>query len=256
MHIFKRALIVTCSLFLRLSPMTSYSRPGVAAAARLATITDPSIWERVVKQYKPMLLEKKGEELLVMDDWCETLGTKLQSASSPCITKNDLIQIIQWKFAKGKPRPYMNKIKANTDTEVKECSILAFAASQGGDIDGALDEITKLKGVGVAGASAILSLHRPDLVAFMDDEVIEALYSGKRAYTKAIFDAMNERCTEIAESLGKGGWTPRKVGVALWTAARVCASKGEDLKLDKEGSDDDSEVESSTARTTKRRRKS
>lgn len=226
----------------------SYSRPGVAAAARLATIKDPRVWKRVVAQYKPMLLEKKGKELVSMDDWCEQLSMKLQSENKPCISRNELIKIIEWKFLKGRPRPYMKKIKANTDKEVKEYSTAAFSEAKNGDIGKALNEITKLQGVGVAGASAILSLHRPELVAFMDDEVIEALYSGKRAYTKAIFDIMNERCTEIAEDFGEE-WTPREVGKALWTAARISAGGGEDPTLV-----EDEKV--LTERKTKRRRKS
>lgn len=235
--------------------MKSYSRPGVAAAVRLASITDPKIWERVIKQYKPMLLKKKGKELVAMDDWCETLGTKLQSSMSPSISKKDLIQIIQWKFAKGKPRAYMKHIKANTDQQVKECSKLAFSEAKNDNIESAFGEITKLQGVGVAGASAILSLHRPDLFSFMDDEVIEALYSGKRGYTRAIYNDMNNICTEISGSLGKE-WTPRMVGKALWTSARLDACGCEDPTLEQTCCDADSEPKSTTTRKAKRRRES
>jgi hypothetical protein len=226
----------------------SYSRPGVAAAVRLAAIKDPLVWERIAQQYKPMLVEQKGEDLVAMDNWCEKLSVKLQSVSSS-ISKDELVKIIEWKFAKGRPRPYMKKIKANSDKEVKEWSRAAFLEAQNGDINSALNEITKLQGVGVAGASAILSLRRPDLVAFMDDEVIEALYSGKRAYTKAIFDIMNDKCTEISEFLGED-WTPRLVGKALWTAAKVSACGAEDLTLV------ENETEMSSKRNSKRRRKS
>lgn len=234
----------------------SYSRPGVAAATRLAAIKDRLVWEQIYKQLIPMLLEKKGKELVAMDEWCNDLSTKLQDDSSPSISKSDLIQIIQWKFAKGRPRPYMNKIKANTDKDVKEHSKAAFSAAKASNIDGAFDELMTLKGVGIAGASAVLSLYRPDLYAFMDDEVVEALYNGKRAYTRAIYDVMNEKCTEIAQSLD-GEWTPRKVGMTLWTAARVCACKGEDLTLGKEDDNGGSrEEEPNVERKTKRRRKS
>lgn len=236
--------------------MTSFSRPGVSAAVRLAAIQDPIVWEQVAKQYRPMLLEKKGKELVAMDDWCETLGAKLQSGESQCITKNDLVSIIKWKFAKGKPRPYMKYIQANTEKAVKDCSKLAFEKAQQGDIDCALKEITKLNGLGVAGASAVLSLHRPDLCSFMDDEVIEALYEGKRGYTKAIYKVMNEKCMELSEALGED-WTPRLVGKTLWTAARVSASGGQDLTLGQEVSDpNDSEPESTMTRKAKRHRRS
>jgi hypothetical protein len=242
---FKRLVVVF--LVLILPTIMSYSRPGVAAAVRLSSTMDKNVWRRVVKEYQPMLLKKKGEELVAMDAWCEKLSAELQKESS-CISKSDLIKIIEWKFAKGRPRPYMKMIKANSDEKVKSCSKAAFSEAQEGNIDTFFDEITKLQGVGIAGASAILSLRRPDLVAFMDDEVIETLFTGKRAYTRAIFDIMNEKCTEIAEFLGEE-WTPRLVGKALWTAARISACGAEDPTLV-----DENKTESTSIRKTKRRK--
>ncbi|KAL7552611.1 hypothetical protein ACHAWF_015858 [Thalassiosira exigua] len=74
------------------------------------------------------------------------------------------------------------------------------------------------------------------MFAFMDDEVIECLYDGKRGYTLKIYAEVNDRCREIAAALneagnGKGGeggdassrWTPCRVGKALWTAATLSA---------------------------------
>lgn len=243
-------LALLCMLVLSTTMTKSYTRPGVDAAARLAKITSPKIWEEISKQYKPMLLKKKGQELVDMDDWCERLAEKLQTAESPSISKTDLVSIIEWKFAKGKPRPYMKHIQSNTDKQVKDYSMLAFVKSQQGNVDGAFDELTNLNGLGIAGASAILSLHRPDLCAFMDDEVIEALYDGKRGYTKKIYNDMNVKCCEIAETvLGGGDWTPREVGKTLWTAARMSASGEEDLTIG-------DQEESTVKRETKRRRKS
>ena len=251
---FSCVALVSTILLLTLPTMTSYSRHGVEAAVRLAAIKDPVVWERVITQYKPMVLEKKGTELVAMDDWCESLSTKLQNDAVTCISKDDLIKIIQWKFAKGKPRPYMKSISANTDKEVKECSKMAFVEAQDGSVNNAFDEICKLKGVGIAGASAILSLCRPDLVAFMDDEVIESLCTGKRGYTKAIYNAMNEKCIALSNDLGDG-WTPRKVGMALWTAARICACGGEDLTLGENKCSDDDSMSDPTPKQRVKRRK-
>jgi len=64
-----------------------------------------------------------------------------------------------------------------------------------------------------------LSLYRPDLFAFMDDEVLEG-FVGERKYTLKAYLDMNEECLACARRLGDG-WTPRRVGTALWTAARL-----------------------------------
>lgn len=240
--------------------MTRYSRAGVEASVRLVSLkTDPVVWEQVAEQYKAMLVEKGGKDLVAMDDFCTTLSTKLQD--EPFISKEDLIKIIQWKFAKGKPRQYMKYIQANMDEEVKEYSNKAFREANRGEMDAAINEMTKLKGVGVAGASAVLSLYRPDLFCFMDDEVIESLYDGKRAYTKAIYMKVNEECTKLADSLGEG-WTTRRIGMTLWTAARVSACGGQDITLAKtvtnrneENSKGDTKPEEAGRRKTKRQRR-
>ena len=102
--------------------------------------------------------------------------------------------------------------------------------------------------MGPATASAILCLYRPDAFAFMDDEVIECLYDGKRGYTLKIYAAVNDRCGEIAAELneaptgggnevdGEAGsssekkekWTSFRVGKALWTVATMSAASDED----------------------------
>ncbi|KAL7523168.1 hypothetical protein ACHAXR_000051 [Thalassiosira sp. AJA248-18] len=98
-----------------------------------------------------------------------------------------------------------------------------------------MNHLCELRGVGPATASAILCLYRPDIFAFMDDEVIECLYDGKRGYTLKIYLEVNERCREIATELNKARkndgtseWTPCKVGKALWALATMSAVNDED----------------------------
>ena len=82
-----------------------------------------------------------------------------------------------------------------------------------------------------AASSAILSFFRPDLFVFMDDEVIECLYDGKREYNLKVYGEINTKCKSIATQLGDD-WTPRRVGRALWSAAISSAySDQEDLTL-------------------------
>ncbi len=169
------------------------------------------------------------------------------------ISCEELFQIMKWKFSKGKSRPLWKYLNSNSEESVQKHSKASFLiASQpvdcvnnssnknndndncsgsSGTISEAIKEMCKLSGVGPASSSAILSLFRPDLFVFMDDEVIECLHSGKREYSLKVYLEVNQKCQTIASQLGEG-WDVRRVGRALWTAATIKAySEEEDLTL-------------------------
>ena len=167
------------------------------------------------------------------------------------MTFEQLCTVMKWKFSKGKSRPLWKHINANSEESVQQYSKIAFSKVfenvNESSISAAINELSNLKGVGPAGASAILSLFRPELFVFMDDEVIECLYEGKRDYTLKVYTIINNKCKEIALQLGED-WNSRRVGRALWTAAIVSAYSDEkDLTLEYDPSssnrnDDSSEM--------------
>jgi hypothetical protein len=228
-----------------------WTRPGVAAAARLSHVRDdPNLWCAIQAHYRDALLQKGGERLVALDDSCESLGGRLRNekrsskkndTTMVCIGKEELLKVVEWKFAKGKARPALRKhLNANTDEHVRSATREGFRIVDTCDADdndsscnvqGAIQVIAELQGVGPATASAILSWYRPDRFAFMDDEVIECFLSDKkRDYKLSTYMMMNEKCTELAATLGKG-WTPRRVGSALWTASRRLATGEDDLTV-------------------------
>mmetsp|Transcript_10799 Transcript_10799/g.15754 ORF Transcript_10799/g.15754 Transcript_10799/m.15754 type:complete len:270 (-) Transcript_10799:8-817(-) len=220
--------------------MPTFSRPGVEAAVRLSKITDVVVWNKIEGKCKNMLELKGGDKLLELEICCDKISRKWSTANADdsdiFCTLGELETIIEWKFSKGKPRPLWKQIRSNSEQDVQEASKRAFAIvgcrNDRRQLDvkktrGAMNEITVLKGIGPASASAMLSLFRPDHFAFMDDEVIECLHPGKRAYSLKVYMDINSRCQELAENLGED-WTPRRVGFALWTAAKLSAC-GDDL---------------------------
>ena len=256
--------------------MPSYTRPGVEAAVRLSKLVDQAnLWTSIEAKYGNMLVVKKkgNDELLRLDEACEELGKKWramlseeneqENKTSECkafMTCEELYQVMKWKFAKGKSRPLWKYINSNSEEAVKQCSSLAFSKiiENESNINEAIKEMSNLKGVGPAGSSAILSLFKPDLFVFMDDEVIECLHTGKREYNLKVYNIINDKCNTIASELGDG-WTPRRVGKALWSAATVSAYSDErDLTLSesnvssKKPSDNE---ESMDARKNKRKRR-
>lgn len=225
-----------------------FTRPGVEAAARLVSLRPSSDhvgeWERAYSHYAAMIKAKGGAKLVALDNRRDDLaGT--WTAKSACMTKDHLLDvIIEWKFSKGKPRHALKPLlKSNSEASVAAAAKRAFdtadvipkndaSGKHTKQISSAINQLCDLKGVGPATASAILSLYRPDIFAFMDDEVIECLYDGKRGYTLKIYMDVNDRCREIASELnpdsGSSDWTPCAVGKALWTVATASATNDED----------------------------
>jgi hypothetical protein len=203
-----------------------------------------SRWNKTLGYYEDMLNQKGGDKLVELDKTRAAIACKAM-----CITKEQLLDvIIPWKFTKGKSRNALKPLlQGNSDKNVLECSERALrVAAEASDIckcgsklteeqhekqneliKGAIDEMCNLKGIGPASASAVLSIFYPNLFAFMDDEVIEALYAGKRGYTLKIYEIVNERCAEICAELNSlneiNVWTRYDVGKVLWTLAALKA---------------------------------
>ena len=236
----------------------NYTRPGVQAAAQLISLQPISNhvnkWEHASNKYNEMLKTKDGAKLVKLDKQINDLAKSWASSTnnkSRSLTKEQLLEIIiEWKFTIGKRRnALLGKLRANTAASVITATKLAFETAHSipyndtsnqhtTQITAAMNHICELQGVGPATASSILCLYRPDIFAFMHDEVIECLYDGKRGYTLKIYMEVNEQCRELAAELNSvasknGGkksvaWTPCLVGKTLWTMAAMSATGDED----------------------------
>ncbi len=205
----------------------------------------PSCWDAALSRYDDMLFVKGGSRLVDLNGRMEGLPTSARSRlrrgrdegeCAAVLTRGQLLDVIvEWKFLRGKPRHALwSLLRSNSNSIVESASRLAYDAlangvpvateddiddrrASAGDGDGsaamsnAMGALCELRGVGPATASAVLSLHRPDLFVYMDDEVIECLYDGKRGYTRGIYAEVNDRCADIARRLnamsrgGRGG---------------------------------------------------
>jgi hypothetical protein len=225
-------------------PKSNLTRPGVDASVRLSRMVSPNstVWSEIFQNYQFCLKEKGSQVLIELEEQCNQISDKWQSMDVPYCSFDDLVYIIKWKFSRGKPRPLWKLIRSNNNDSVINASTAAFKKiDDDDDVKGAIDDLIVLRGIGVAAASAILCLYRPDLVVFMDDEVIECLYDGKRVYTMAVFNQINSKCQEFSVVLGNN-WNPRKVGLALWTAARLSVSKSNMVDLTKITTDFKTEI--------------
>lgn len=215
----------------------SKKRPGVQAGLNLVRLDDVNVWEDV-EEHCRLVIEgiPKLEQYEVDLEEIARLDT---------LNKAQLLNVVNWKHSVGKNRIYNVKyLNANDEASVQTHSTEGIARAKQIDVnlleeDGSLtttgrkqiqetiNTLTKLKGVGPATASAILTLIRPDVFCYLYDEVIDC-FENQRDYKISNYMRVNTRCLQIARKLGDG-WTTSRVAKTIWTAARFLATQGEDL---------------------------
>lgn len=144
-------------------------------------------WNYVIsKEYYDQVLTKYSEKkpkLIELDAWIlHELPETVQSRDSPFLDKKELSRLMEWKLTKGKWRPRLQKfVDELADAVVTETTKKGFQKAASGDLKGGLDELCKLKGIGPATASAILSVFDP-AIPFMSDEALEVLVKSRYGF--------------------------------------------------------------------------
>merc|ERR1711971_462730 len=184
----------------------------------------------VLNKYQEALQAKadsknsKSEVLLKLDKWYQNeLPKKIKSRGKEGhMTHEELVQLLKWKLARGKFRPRLKDlIQTNTPRVVMQETKKAFRAiDKRKDLEGAVNALSNLKGVGPAMASAVLSAMAPELAPFMADELllsmpeVEGIDYTMKEYMKLV--DQTKQCVERLNAQG-GEWTPHKVEMAVWT---------------------------------------
>jgi len=87
-------------------------------------------------------------------------------------------------------------------------------------------------------------------------KVIEAILvprGQKRGYTMSIYLDVNDRCSEVADCLGKG-WNNWEVGRAMWSAARNAAASSNKMDGENDLSQDKRLVQKNQRGLTKKKK--
>jgi hypothetical protein len=227
---------------------------GTAAPRLWQTADTPGDFrEAMARYYDASIAGMAKKDLPVLDTfWRKTLTGLLRERQAKdkdkaCwLTKDELVQVMQWKLTRGKMRPLMNLVRGNDAATVQRISKAALAAAQTGDVSGAITILSgpELKGIGPATASAVLAAYRPELFPFMADEpTLIVLGEGggggggeKLKYNLAEYlsfqKAVIRKCKEVnnagkgkkGEAVAGGPLTAEEIGRALW-----CVSKAEAL---------------------------
>jgi hypothetical protein len=121
----------------------------------------------------------KKKNLVDLDKQWNDLSSKCASKDVFSLSLDDLKLVMDWKLQRGKFRPQLKSlIESNSDDNVQSITKEAFSKKWPEN----LNILTKLRGVGPATATAILSLVDPS-VPFFSDEVAGMILKQKLKYT-------------------------------------------------------------------------
>ncbi|KAF5903987.1 uncharacterized protein DAT39_006277, partial [Clarias magur] len=152
----------------------------MSGGERLFRCKDPAVWRGIYAKYwvvvEAMTAGKKGSgKLLELEKWYQDeLPTAILARTEHFLTQPELVKLMEWKLTRGKFRPQLKQlIGSNSEEAVLHCTKKAFALLP--DVQSAIAELSTLKGLGPATASAVLAAGAPEEVAFMADEVVESI---------------------------------------------------------------------------------
>ncbi|XP_068964301.1 uncharacterized protein [Petaurus breviceps papuanus] len=193
---------------------------------------DPQCWTAVLGCYKEAIRAKEGKsrKLVALDAWYqEELPVSVRERKEKYLTRDELVKLMEWKLARGKFRPRLQQLVAtNSEELVKRCTATAFSLLP--DVEAAITQLSQLKAVGPATASAILAAGAPETIAFMADEAVAAVPDlPVLQYTLKHYILYLDKIRACAKRLNQvdvaSEWTPHQIEMCLWTwtvAQKLC----------------------------------
>lgn len=171
-------------------------------------------WERAHASYASVIERQGVGRLPDLDRWYrEVLPAAIASRQAAHVTHAELVQVTEWKMARGVWRPRnLALVKGNPPATVEQASAYALAAIPDPRRPVAL--LAELSGVGPATASAVAAAAAPGIYPFFD-ELVAAQVPGLGAvkFTAGYYARYAVALRERAEELG---WSPVQAEQALW----------------------------------------
>ncbi|KAL7085358.1 hypothetical protein ACP275_14G277400 [Erythranthe tilingii] len=197
--------------------------------------SDAGVWREALSSYEATMENIGKPNLIPLDDFYRNeLPNLLHKRNpNPYITTDELSKLMQWKLARGKWRPrLLSFVSSLDDAVVRDASGKAFASLP--DVSKAISELTVLKGVGPATASAVLAAYAPDVAPFMSDEAMVAVVGDSKDYSLKRYLVFAEKIQIKAKELSSSDdiFTPSDVERAVWSSTIGAKVKASSTKSD------------------------
>ncbi|KAL3629500.1 hypothetical protein CASFOL_026722 [Castilleja foliolosa] len=196
---------------------------------------DAAFCREALSSYDAVIKQLEKPNLVALDDFYRNELPNLlhRRDPNPYITTGELSRLMEWKLARGKWRPrLLSFVSSLNDAVVRDASGKAFASLP--DVSKALGELTILKGVGPATASAVLAAYAPDVAPFMSDEAMIAAIGDAKDYSLKRYVMFLEKMQAKAKELSSSEdlFTPSDVERALWSCTIGAKLKHNSTKAD------------------------
>ncbi|KAI1804720.1 DUF1479-domain-containing protein [Daldinia bambusicola] len=162
----------------------------------------------------------------------DAVNTYRLEESKQSMTLNDVKTLVDWKLRHGKFRPTLMKLVSSNDDVFVESTIREAidVYRDSLDVSKALSTITKLKGIGPATASLLLSVHDPHGVIFFSDEAFYWLCcNGQKSpikYNIKEYQELSTASQELTKRLGVDAVDVEKVAYVLINEGASNATSG------------------------------
>ena len=187
--------------------------------AELWTSTTEKSWGAALDRYAAVVAAQGVARLPELDRWYrEELPDVVAGRRRPHVTLPELVKLAEWKMARGVWRaPNLVLVRSNPPESVIETSAEAIGLVP--HPTAPVAALAKLKGVGPATASGVVSAVGPGVYPFFDELVAAQVPGlGAVAWTLGYYRKYADSLRARAAELGKG-WTPVMIEQALWSHA-------------------------------------
>ena len=178
---------------------------------------DVSAWQSALARYDDVISQQGVTRLPALDQWyTHELPAAMASRHAPHITHEELVQLTEWKMARGVWRaPNLVLVRGNAAQLVVTTSTSALALMP--HATKPIATLATLAGVGPATASAVTAALAPAVYPFFDELVAQQVPSlGNVAWTLGYYAKYAAALSARAAQLGRE-WTPVMVERALWS---------------------------------------
>lgn len=162
------------------------------------------------------------------------------------LTKEEVVRLVEWKLSHGTFRPSLKKlVESNSEDDIRTASVNAFSRDLDSkeNVKTAMDDLTKLKGIGPATASLLLSVCHPAKVPFFSDELYRWVFweagTGKGwdrsiKYTPKeyleMFEKINAKYQEPAVDLEKAAYVAGKKAAGKSSEGQKAGVAGKEVE--------------------------